>query len=149
MARPEWELRRAKEPGTRLVPDMELVLEAETDDGVVGKAWFIELDAGTERSAVWEAKAEAYSDACAGGALYGGSSWRVLAVVPSMRRARTVAAAVTRRGAGKLVFLAVQTDLEEGRALAPSLVRAEELDALGDAAAPRRTLLGEPATEEA
>lgn len=140
--RPEWELRAAKGPGTRLVPDMLLVLEC-TPDGAAAReaAWFVELDGGTERAKVWEAKMRAYARARADGALFGERDWRVLAVVPSARRARTVAAAASLAGEGAGLWVGLHDGLDGGRALEPALWRSDELRE-EPAAAPRWTLLG-------
>ncbi len=129
LVRPEWELRRARQAGTRLVPDLQLVLETTTANGPVEVVWFVELDAGTERLAVIEAKAHAYLDAERPGALYGERAWRVVVLVPSLRRARSVAGAVTRAAGGGRVWVAVQAELEDGRAFESRLWRCDELSA--------------------
>lgn len=139
LVRPEWELRRSRPTGTRVVPDFQVVLE------VIGVSishelvWFVELDAGTERLSVLEAKARSYLEAAVAGPLYGEQRWRVLVVVPTVRRARSVASALSRSERGDKFFVAVQAELEEGRALEPRLWRADEL--AGDPrAAPRWSL---------
>lgn len=132
--RPEWELRRLKTAAVGVVPDAMVVLSDETDGGGSGWAWMVEFDAGTERLAVWEAKARSYAEQRNRGALYGAARWNVLALVPSARRARSVASAVARVGAGGFVFVGVDTTLEEGRALDPLLWRASAL--ASDATAP-------------
>lgn len=107
--------------------------------------WFVELDAGTERTQIWEGKAERYAAATAAGSFFGERRWSVLAVVPSMRRARSVTSAVSKRGAGTLVWVAVQGGFEDGKAFEPVLARADELAAAPRSEPPRWTLLGEVA----
>lgn len=141
LVRPEWELRGAREAGTRLVPDLQLVLEVAGGPGPAELVWFVEFDAGTERLAVLEGKARAYLEATRAGAFYGELRWSVLVLVPSLRRARSVALAMHRAGAER-VWVAVQSELEEARALEPRLWRADEL-AMDAKAAPRWSLLGE------
>lgn len=140
LVRPEWELRRAREPGTRLVPDLELVLEVMDGGSASELVWFVEFDAGTERLAVLEAKARSYLEAASLGSLYGELRWSVLVLAPSIRRARSVAAAMHRAGAER-TWVAVQSELEEARALEPRLWRTDEL-ATDPKAAPRWSLLG-------
>lgn len=140
LVRPEWELRRSREPGTRLVPDLQLVLEMSGESGAEECTWFIEFDAGTERLAVLEAKAKAYSEAARIGALYGELRWRVLVLVPTIRRARSVAAAMARSGA-EATWVAVHSELEEARALEPRLWSVAEL-AADPKALPRWSLIG-------
>lgn len=53
----------------------------------------------------------------------------MLTVVPSPRRARSVAGAVTDAGGGAFTFLATDEALADGRALAVSLWRAADLAA--------------------
>ena len=140
LVRPEWELRRAREPGTPLVPDLEIVLEVAAASGLAEYVWFVEFDAGTERLAVIQAKAKAYLEAARRGALFGELDWRVLFLVPTPRRARSVAAAMMRCDAVRS-WVAVQSELEDGAALSPRLWAAADLAA--DAhAAPRWSLLG-------
>lgn len=140
LVRPEWELRKSRQPGTRLVPDLELVLEVAGDSEAGELAWFIEFDAGTERLAVLEGKARAYLEAARAGSFYGELRWSVLVLVPSIRRARSVAAAMARAGAER-TWVAVQSELEEARALEPRLWRVDEL-AADPKAPPRWSLLG-------
>jgi hypothetical protein len=142
LVRPEWELRRARTPGTRLVPDAQLVLETRVGGQAAEAAWFVELDHGTERLAVWEAKARTYLDARQAGSLYGEPSWRILAIVPTARRARSVASAARRVGAGSVLWLALQEQIEEGRALGPHLWRADELGDAGPVPATAWSLIG-------
>jgi len=121
--RPEWELRRLR-AGSRVVPDAMFVLQA---GGDAEFAWFVELDAGTERLAVWNKKADEYAEALRSGALYGEASWNVLVLVPSERRARSVARVCAATPAASRVFLARQEAVEDGRALAPVLWSASDL----------------------
>lgn len=126
LVRAEWELRRTRESGTPLVPDMQLVLEVAGDSGTEEFVWFVEFDAGTERLAVIEDKAKAYQEAERSGAFYGELRWRVLVLVPTLRRARSVAAAMARAGSD-VAWVAVQADVEEARGLEPRLWNAREL----------------------
>ncbi len=137
--RPEWELRRAS-AGESVVPDAQLVLASGTGNEVREVAWFVELDAGTERLAVWREKADAYAERKRLGPLYDERSWRLLVVAPSARRARSVAAACAERGFGDKTFLGVGTDLDTD-ALAHRLWRADELAAAATAR-PRWCLKG-------
>lgn len=140
LVRPEWELRRSREAGTRTVPDLQLVLEVSGEAGTEEFTWFVEFDAGTERLAVLEAKAKAYQEAARLGAFYGELGWRVLVLVPTPRRARSVAAAMARSGA-EATWVAVQSELEEARALEPRLWSVAEL-AAEPKAGPRWSLVG-------
>jgi hypothetical protein len=110
--------------------------------------WFVELDAGTERLAVWSKKVEAYEEARRRGSLYGEPRWNVLVLVPTDRRARSVARTCATSPVGTPVFLATQEAVEDGRALEPVLVRA---DHCGRGGAPLWMLAGEcmPITEAA
>lgn len=118
LVRPEWELRRLWTPAVPVVPDMMLTLSMGGKEARRDLSWAVELDSGTERiSTVWRAKLEGYGS-LARQPLYGSRDWRVLAVVPSERRAATVAkAAAAVGGAGGLVLFSVQQALELGRAL--------------------------------
>lgn len=126
LVRPEWMLRQesANEP---VVPDAEVVLSRTDGDHAREFVWFVELDAGTERLAVWRSKIERYADARGRRALYGELEWRLLILVPSVRRARSVAAVCEEVSLGESCFLAVQAAIEEGRALDAILYRADEL----------------------
>lgn len=137
--RPEWELRRVR-GGQGLVPDAHVVLQVEGAGRVDELVWFVELDAGTERLAVWAKKAEAYQAARQRGLLYGERCWNVLVLVPTERRARSVARTCAESPAGALVFLATQEAVEEARALEPVLARADQC---GRPDAPRWTLSGQ------
>lgn len=142
LARPEWELRALKGPGTRLVPDLQLVLEALSVNGAPYEvSWFVELDNGTERALVWDAKVRAYAEARRSGPLFGEGRWQVLAVVPSIRRAQTVAVAAAKQGAGGLFWVALHSGLENGAALEARAWRADEL-AQAPRSQPRWSLLG-------
>jgi hypothetical protein len=145
--RPEWELRRARSREV-LVPDAQVVLQVEDGAEPHEFVWFVELDAGTERLAVWSKKVEAYEEARRRGSLYGEPRWNVLVLVPTERRARSVARTCATSPVGTLVFLATQEAVEDGRALEPVLVRA---DHCGRDGAPLWTLAGEcmPITEAA
>lgn len=118
---PEWELRARTPEGQRLVPDAMLTLSARRPSGEPLAAWALEMDNATERSAVWKAKAEQYAAIGPDRRLYGIPGWRMLASVPTGRRALTVAAAITAGGAGAFSFVAVGPTLEAGDAFAPLL----------------------------
>lgn len=143
--RPEWELRRLRTPACPVVPDAMAVLADDFCSPAVGRAWMLEFDAGTERLGIWEKKGLAYARLRHRAPLYGASQWSVLALTPSIRRARTVATAVARAGAGSFVFVAVTDTLEDGRALDPLLWRASSL-ASSDGAPPTETLRSGEAT---
>lgn len=136
LVRPERELRRMRESGVAVVPDMHV--EVQRADGALARTWFIELDAGTERLRTWEEKAAAYLAATCR-PLYGSERWRVLAVVPTLRRAQSVGQAVTKAGAGTFIYITVAETLTPGRAFAPVVYRA--LDLAGTKALPSATTL--------
>jgi hypothetical protein len=87
----------------------------------------IEMDAGTQRKTVLRAKAGRYAAFRTAPHLYGHADWRLLVLVPSARRARTVAAAITSGGAGAFGFVAVAKDLEERHAFERRLWPCQEL----------------------
>lgn len=124
--RPEWELRRLAGSVVPVVPDFQMVL-APASDATATVAFMAEQDAGTERLSVWRAKAVAYRMLRQGGQLYGASRWFTLTLVPSLRRARTIATAVASEGAGDFIYLAVEEALREGRAFDRVLWLASEL----------------------
>jgi hypothetical protein len=108
-------------------------------DGNGELAVALELDFATERLLIWRRKAEGYAALRAGRApLYGFEPWVVLAVVPSLRRARFVARAVVQGGAGRFVLLGIGDELTDGRFLdrvfRSSATLAANADALPDAA---------------
>lgn len=140
-ARPEWELRRMS-VGVPVVPDLQLVFADRAAQPEPQHVWLLELDATSERTAVIAAKASAYVALRDGGSLYGAESWRVLFVTPTLRRARTVAAAVAGAGAGAFTYVAVGSDLLEGCALSFVLFRAADL-ANSTAARPSSSLVGD------
>lgn len=133
--RPERELRRLAlraVPPIPVVPDALFCLEARSlaGDSAAPLAnpsavcFMVELDSGSERSATWRAKARSYRSV---GTLYGAEEWLLLVTVPSARRARTIAEAVTGEGLGPVTFLAVAERLFQGRAFESVLWRADEL----------------------
>lgn len=124
LVRPERELRRLKEPDGPVVPDLQI--ELHRTDGSLMRTYFVELDAGHERLRTWQEKAAGYGSMLSR-SLYGASRFRILAVVPSLRRARTIARAVAPTAAGALIYLAVEEQLTAGRAFAPVLRRATDL----------------------
>jgi hypothetical protein len=128
-------LRQDKPEDVPLVPDAIAVLapSATVDpEGVVPHAWMIELDSGSERRAVWLGKAIAYRNLRARPALYGERSWSVLAVVPSERRARSIARVIVDGGAGAFTYLGVAEALDQGHAFERVLFRAADLAVGGD-----------------
>jgi hypothetical protein len=128
LARPEWELRRMKTILEPVVPDFLFVLSQKDGEGERLLVWMVEQDSGTERSTEWRKKAVAYASVRGRVPLFGAREFFVLAVVPSVRRAITVATAVCESGAGGFVFVALPDALERGRALDPgTLWKASEL----------------------
>jgi hypothetical protein len=114
---PEWELRPLKREDMRVVPDAVVTLGG-PDESQRECSWLLELDAGTERTSVWRAKAREYVELRSAGRVYGASAWRLLAVVPTARRALTVAVAITAGGAGAFSYVGVIGNLVTGRAFA-------------------------------
>lgn len=123
--RPEWELRGLRAPDLHVVPDAQVVL-GRRDAAAGERSYMVELDAGTERLAVWTKKAEAYLEARRRPHLYGARDWRVLALVPNERRLRSLARTVVAAGAGAFIDLAVTETLMEGRALTSALLVASD-----------------------
>jgi len=113
---PEWQLRSITPPDQRLVPDAMLTLLSSLGDGEQQRAWAVELDGATERLSVWRAKAAGYVAVRDAKRLYGAGPWQLLALVPSRRRAHTVAASITAGGAGAFSFIGITADLEGARA---------------------------------
>lgn len=124
---PEWELRLERTDGLDIVPDVIVSLENQAVTGERRCAWMIEMDGGTQRKTVLRAKADRYAALRAAPHLYGHADWRLLVLAPSVRRARTVAAAITSGGAGAFGFVGVAKDLEEGRAFERLLWSCQEL----------------------
>ena len=138
--RPERELRRAKGTDVPIVPDALLVLgdrradaHGSAEAARCSHAFMVELDSGSERRAVWQEKAAAYGALRGAGPLYGAAAWTVLALVPSARRARTIAEAVVKEGAGSFTVIGLAAPLEGGAALDRLLWRATELAGTLDA----------------
>lgn len=140
--RPEWELRRLA-AGISVVPDVQLVFGDLATAPETLHAWAVELDAGTERTAVIAAKAEAYRSLRDRGALYGSARWQVLFIVPGIRRARSVATAVVSAGAGAFTYVAAAESLLDGRAFEPVLFLAADLAASTDARPSARLPFGD------
>ena len=118
---PEWELRRSRQEHVHIVPDAVVTLAGTDVTGERGCAWMLEMDFGTERSSVWKAKAGHYAEVRDANCLYGVADWRLLAIVPSARRARSVALAVVAGGAGTFSFVGVAGHLDDGRAFDDAL----------------------------
>lgn len=143
---PEWELRPARPADVHAVPDAIVSLAR---PGVTGErrcVWMVEVDNTTERLSVWRKKAAQYAELRIGGRLYGYPDWQLLAIVPSLRRARSVSAAVAAGGGGAFSYVAVANALEAGQAFEPALWPCAEL-AHAPEAPPTATLaeeLGEP-----
>ena len=147
--RPEWELRSLRSDSVPVVPDAVVTLVGAEATGERECAWALEADGGTERSAVWKGKASRYAELRTTGRLYGVADWRLLAIVPSSRRARSVAIAVTAGGAGAFSFVGVAGRLDEGRAFDGALWPCLELARL-PALAPAASLIdrfGKPINE--
>ena len=114
--RPEWELRPLRQEHVHIVPDALMSLGQQEVTGVRHCAWIVEVDNTTERTAVWKTKAAQYAELRSARHLYGIANWRLLALVPSARRANSVAVAVTAGGAGAFSFVALTNSLENGHA---------------------------------
>jgi len=146
---PEWELRPLKREDMRVVPDAVVTL-GDPDKTRQGEcSWLLELDAGTERTSVWRAKAREYVELRSAGRVYGTSSWRLLAVVPTTRRAFTVAVAITAGGAGAFSYVGVIGNLVAGQAFARVLWPCLELTKVPTAAPSTSIIdgLGKPISE--
>jgi len=124
---PEWELRLARTDDLDVVPDVIVSLESQAVTGGRRCAWMIEMDGGTQRKTVLRAKAGRYAALRSARHLYGHADWRLLMLVPSPRRARTVSAAVTSGGAGAFGYVGVARDLEDGHAFERRLWPCQEL----------------------
>lgn len=138
--RPEWELRRMSANNMPIVPDAMMVLGRR--DSSAELAWMLEQDSGSERSAVLRAKATHYAEARSSNSFYGATRWKVLFVVPSRRRALTVAAAMVNGGAGAFSFVGIAQELYGGYAFARVLWRSDEL-VLEPKATPGSSLIDE------
>lgn len=138
--RPEWELRRMSANLMPLVPDALLVFERR--DGHGEAAVMLELDSGSERSTILRGKAEVYASLRSTAALYGAARWRVVFLVPSRRRALTVATAMVQGGAGSFTSIGLARHLQEGQVFASVLWQADEL-AREPQAEPRHALIEE------
>jgi hypothetical protein len=145
---PEWELRPMKREDMRVVPDAVVTLGG-PEESHRECSWLLELDAGTERTSVWRAKAREYVELRSAGRVYGAGAWRLLAVVPTARRALTVAVAINTGGAGAFSYVGVIGNLVTGRAFARVLWPCLEL-ARGPNVAPSASLtdaLGKPISD--
>ena len=137
---PEWELRPLKRDDMRVVPDAVVTLGGPDKTVQRECSWLLELDAGTERTSVWQAKAREYVELRGAGRVYGAGAWRLLAVVPTARRALTVAVAITAGGAGAFSYVGVIGKLVTGQAFARVLWPCLEL-AKAPAVAPSVSLI--------
>ncbi len=124
---PEWELRPMKSESVPVIPDAITVLENKDVTDARQCAWILEMDTGSERSAVWKSKASKYAELRGRGPLYGLGDWRLVALVPSVRRAHTVARAVVSGGGGAFTFLGVISALESGQAFSRVLYPAASI----------------------
>lgn len=143
---PEWELRPARPADVHAVPDAVVSLARPDVTGERRCVWMVEVDNTTERLSVWRKKAAQYAELRIGGRLYGYPDWQLLAIVPSLRRACSVSAAVAAGGGGAFSYVAVANALEAGQAFEPALWPCAEL-ARAPGAPPSVTLaekLGEP-----
>jgi Replication-relaxation len=113
---PEWELRPQLPEHLHVVPDAIVSLVKRDGNAERRCAWALEMDNATERAAVWKTKTAQYADLHSVGDLYGIANWRLLASVPSLRRAHSVAAVITAGGAGAFSFVGLAASLEAGRA---------------------------------
>lgn len=118
---PEWELRPLKRDDMRVVPDAVVTLGGSDNTNEGECSWLLELDAGTERTSVWRAKAREYVELRSSGRVYGVGAWRLLAVVPTAKRALTVAVAITDGGAGAFSYVGLIGNLTAGQAFAQVL----------------------------
>jgi hypothetical protein len=137
---PEWELRPLKREDMRVVPDAAVTLGGPDKTSQGECSWLLELDAGTERTSVWRAKAREYVELRGAGRVYGVGVWRLLAVVPTAKRALTVAVAITAGGAGAFSYVGVIGNLVTGQAFARVLWPCLEL-AKAPAVAPSVSLI--------
>jgi len=124
---PEWELRPLKREDMRVVPDAVVTLGGADKTSQRECSWLLELDAGTERTSVWRAKAREYVELRSSGRVYGVGAWRLLAVVPTAKRALTVAVAITTGGAGAFSYVGLIGNLVAGQAFARVLWSCLEL----------------------
>lgn len=124
---PEATLRRMKAENVGVVPDGIVVLAPVPAGQGEAMAWMIEVDLGSERRAVWEAKAKEYRRQRERPSFYGALRWNVLTIVPSQRRAKSVAQAIHLGGASAFTFIGRLDDFVEGRGLEPALWRTDEL----------------------
>jgi len=113
---PEWELRPQTPEHLHVVPDAMVSLVMGDVSAELRCAWALEMDNATERAAVWKTKAAQYAKIRGTGRLHGSVDWRLLASVPSLRRAQSVATAITSSGAGAFAFVGLASSLEDGRA---------------------------------
>jgi len=111
---PEWELRPQLPDQLHIVPDA-MVSLVKSDSDIEGRCvWALEMDNATERAAVWKSKAAQYAELRGTSRLYGTTGWRLLASVPSIRRAHSVAIAITASGAGAFSAVGLAASLEDG-----------------------------------
>jgi hypothetical protein len=120
----ERQLRALKTSDVTVIPDAAVILEvageAGPDQGEDAAphvlAYFAELDGGTERQKIWTEKFLGYGSARRQGSLYGLTDWRLLALLPSQRRAVHVARTAVASGGAEFTILAVSSSLERGHA---------------------------------
>jgi len=130
---PEWELRPMRPADVHVVPDAIVSLSRPVVTGERRCVWIVEVDNTTERIAVWRRKAAQYAELRSRGRLYGYPDWRLLAIVPSLRRARSVSAAVSEGGGGAFGYVGVANTLEAGQAFEPVVWLCSELANAPDA----------------
>lgn len=121
--KPGFELVRWLSEATLRAMPLGLVPDGYGEYAVDGKRFgvFLEADNGTESSARWAGKAQAYCELAAGGRtadLLGRQFFRVLVVAPSPRRADNIRREILRR-TDRIFWLATRADLLAHGPLAP------------------------------
>jgi hypothetical protein len=130
---PEWELRPTRPADVHVVPDAIVSLSRRVVTGERRCVWMVEVDNTTERVAVWKRKAAQYAELRSRGRLYGYLDWRLLAIVPSLRRACSVSVAVASSGGGAFSCVAVAGTLDGGHAFEEVVWPCSELANMSDA----------------
>jgi len=124
----ERELRRRKAPECSVVPDALFVLVSRASSSTTA-SFFVELDSGSERAAEWAKKAAAYREAMDRGPLYTVADWRIISIVPSLRRATMIAKVVVSVGIGTLMYFTTMAALGGGHGFDHVLWRSDALGA--------------------
>jgi hypothetical protein len=128
---PERQLRRMKSPSCSVVPDAMAVMRLGAAGPTKLAAVAVEQDSGYERLKVWSEKIRGYLAAKRFATFYGHRSCDVvlLAIVPSRRRAVSVARTAAMAGGGCFTYMGLAAELESGHALDPVLWSAATLAA--------------------